>query len=165
MIHRRRIAGQLLALALATSAPILAGCGSDGLGKRYSVSGQVSYKGTPVEKGEINFVPEDGANGRAAFGVIEGGSYSLTTLSDNDGAFAGKYKVTIRSKTVDYSAAEEAVKKKGMSFSVAMPQEYAAKANREAKSNVPSKYSIPSTSTLTAEVKEQSNQINFDLTD
>ena len=165
MIPRRDLAGRLLALALATSATILAGCGSDGLGERYSVSGTVSYKGTPVEKGEINFTPDDNTKGRAAFGLIEGGSYSLTTLTEDDGAFAGKYKVTISSKNVDYSGAEAAAKKKGMANPLALPQEFVAKANRDAKTNVPAKYSLPSTSNLTAEVKEQSNTINFDLTD
>jgi hypothetical protein len=164
MIQRRGIAGRLLALTLAI-APILAGCGSDGLGKRYSVSGRVSYKDTPVEKGEINFVPEDATKGRAAFGVIEGGRYSLSTLGDRDGAFAGKYKVTITSKSVDYSAAEEYAKSKGMTKPVALPQEAVAKANRDAKSNIPAKYSLPSTSPLTAEVKEESNTFDFPLTD
>ena len=35
-------------------------CGSDdGLGKRYPVSGTVTYKDQPVPKGSISFVPDD----------------------------------------------------------------------------------------------------------
>jgi hypothetical protein len=165
MSPRVRKARTPLALLSALSLVILASCGDDGLGKRYPVYGTVTYKGAPVEKGTISFNPEDPAKGRAASGQIEQGSYTLTTLTDGDGAFAGKYKVTVTSKNVDLSGAEAAVKAKGMMNPIALPQEFVAKANREAKSNVPAKYSLPSTTTLSAEVKEESNKLDFDLTD
>ena len=71
-----------LRAALVGSMGIVAclGCGDDtGLSKRYSVSGKVTYKGEPVEKGRISFAPV-GPDGRAAGGQIENGRYSLTTL-------------------------------------------------------------------------------------
>jgi len=40
-----------------------------------------------------------------------------------------------------------------------------AKAAKNAKPLVPAKYSLADTSGLTAEVKAQSNKVNFDLTD
>ena len=55
---------------------VLASCGSDdGLGKRYPVSGTVTYNGKPLEKGEISFVAEDskaniGASGRITDGCL-----------------------------------------------------------------------------------------------
>lgn len=138
------------------------GCSNDGLGKRYAVKGTVTHKGTPVEKGEINFVPES-AEGRAASGVITNGSYYLTTLTDGDGAMAGKYKVTVTSREVDLSKAQE--KANSVGTGVALPQEFVAKAYKGAKNLIPTKYSLPSTTTLQGEVKEQSNKIDFDLTD
>jgi len=165
MFPRRGNVVRLLALVVATSATILVGCGADGLGKRFKVSGYVTYKGEPIEKGEVNFVPEDANQGRAAFGVLDKGYYSLTTLTEGDGAFAGKYKVTVTSKNVDYSEAEAFVKSKGMMNPIALPQELVSKANKNAKSNIPAKYSIASTSPLAYEVKEQSNKYDFELTD
>ena len=74
-------------------------CGGtdDGLGKRFPVSGTVTYNGKPLEKGAISFVPED-RGGIGATGSIENGSYTLSTGGNNDGARAGKYKVTITAK-------------------------------------------------------------------
>ena len=40
-----------------------------------------------------------------------------------------------------------------------------AKATKNAKNNVPEKYAKPTTSGLTAVVKEESNTFNYDLTD
>jgi major membrane immunogen (membrane-anchored lipoprotein) len=156
----------VVAFCLAMS---LGGCGSDdGLGKRYSVYGTVSYNGQPVEKGEIAFVPED-PGGRAASGVIENGSYTLSTIGNRDGALPGKYKVTVTAREVDVAKAEALFKekaKKGKDVQTSIiPKEFMTKAAKSAKNNVPVKYSAPDTSKLTAEVKEQSNSIPFELTD
>ena len=163
MIERRHSVRCLVALLGAGASLIVPACGSDDLGRRYSVSGTVTYKDEPVEKGVISFLPEDPGKGRAGSGIIESGSYSLTTHTPGDGAFPGKYKVVITSKNVDLSKAQAKVKSLGPG--VALPQDYVAKAYRKAKSNIPARYSIPSTSPLTAEVKEQPNRINFGLTD
>jgi hypothetical protein len=162
----RRISSPTLSALLATT---LLGCGSDdGLGTRYAVYGTVNYNGKPVEKGEIAFMPDNPAD-RAASGVIENGSYTLTTQSDGDGALPGKYKVTITSKDVDLEKAEALFKsqaKKGKDITTSLiPKDYMNKAAKTAKSNIPAKYSTPETSKLVAEVKEQSNNIPFDLTD
>ena len=154
-------AARLASLALSSALVLAWGCSDDGLGKRHPVSGTVTYKGASVEKGEISFVPE--GEGRAATGTISGGSYKLSTLGENDGAMPGKYKVTVQSKDLDVSAAQE--KTKALGSGVALPQDYISKAGRNAKSNVPAKYAIPDTSPLTAEVKPGSNSFNFELTD
>lgn len=136
------------------------GCGDDsGLAQRYAVSGEVKYKGEPVEKGTISFKPED-KEGRPASGQIEKGYYSLTTLTPNDGALPGKYKVTIVSKLVDTSQME-AIAKGGQFHHDAT----FLKATKTAKNLVPSKYSLDTTSGLAATVEEKSNTVNFDLTD
>ncbi len=150
------------AAALAASFTILlvVGCGDGtGLAKRYKVSGTVTYKNAPVEKGTISFAPVDPNIAQAATGQIENGSYTLTTAVEGDGALPGEYKVTVTSREVDLSAA--AGKVQGGS----MRQDDVAKANSEAKKLTPAKYELPETSGLTYTVEKRSNSANFDLTD
>lgn len=67
-----------------------AGCG-DGGGK-LGVSGTVSYKGTPVDQGSIQFLAADGKN---SFGTsIENGKYAIPA---KQGLNPGSYKVAISS--------------------------------------------------------------------
>jgi major membrane immunogen (membrane-anchored lipoprotein) len=146
---------------------VMASCGSDdGLGKRYPVSGTVTYNGQPVERGEISFISEDLKNNIGASGTITNGSYTLSTGGGNDGAQVGKYKVTITAKE-DYLAQAKAdfqkeSKQQEVSF---IPPQYIAKAEAEAKSLIPAGYGDPRTTTLKAEVKAQSNPIDFKLSD
>ena len=136
---------------------VIFGCGSDGLGKRYAVSGRVTYKGAALPSGTITFLPED-SKAKAAVGTITDGNYSLTTLSPGDGAFPGKYQVTVVSKDVDSSAVSAAPNSLNRLKKVAA-------ANLAAKSRIPAKYELPSTSGLVREVLPQSNTFDFDLTD
>jgi hypothetical protein len=136
---------------------VIFGCGGDGLGKRYPVSGRVTYKGAALAAGTITFLPE-ASQAKAAVGTITDGSYTLTTLTPGDGAFPGKYQVTIVSKDVDSSAVAAAPN------SLARIKKVAA-ANLAAKSRVPAKYELGTTSGLTREVLAQSNKFDFDLAD
>jgi len=152
----RRLAGLGLGLGLV----FVLGCGdTTGLGKRYPVSGTVTYQGKPVEKGTINFIP-DKPDGRAATGDISNGSYSLTTAESGDGALPGTYKVTVVAKEVDTSELKEIAKGGQHHHDAAF-----AKAAQGAKALVPPKYTLADTSGLTAEVKAQSNKIDFPLAD
>jgi hypothetical protein len=138
------------------------GCGDDsGLGKRYSVSGSVTYNGQPVEKGQISFVPADLNKQRAANGFIQDGRYSLTTLTPQDGALPGDYKVTIVSKEADNSQVIKTIMEKGGGAR----QAEVGKATAIAKDRVPAKYQLPETSQLTAKVEEHANTIDFELKD
>ncbi len=142
---------------------LIAGCGDDsGLAQRYPVRGTVSYKGAPLPEGTISFKPtsSDDPNARAASGVIKDGSYELTTATEGDGALPGKYAVTISSRVADFSKAEANVKGGGM-----MRQDDVAKAYKNAKKATPARYELPETSGLTYEVKAQTNQADFALTD
>jgi hypothetical protein len=69
------------------------GCSTnqDGI-DRVSVSGAVTLDGEPLKSGSITFSPK--GNGPSAGGVIEDGSYSVSTEA---GPSAGKYSVEIRS--------------------------------------------------------------------
>jgi len=142
------------------------GCGDDGLGKRYSVSGTVKYKGQPVPFGRINFVPDkpDAAATGGASGDIKDGTYTLTTLTPNDGAFPGTYFVCVEARDpVDGEKIREEVKKKGANTGI-LPPEMVGKASKNSKNHVPDKYGVPTSSPLKAEVKSSAT-LNFDLTD
>jgi len=169
MLNRTNIAHRCLALLIGPALFYTLGCSDDGMKNRYPVSGTVKYKGEPVAKGRINFVPKGGA-GHGAHGEIENGSFgSLTTLNPGDGAVAGEYKVTVDTREIDEAAAkaegEKLAKKHGMSNLAQLPPEVQAKAYAQAKSSVPAKYAGAGTSDLTATVAEGSNSFNFELKD
>lgn len=134
------------------------GCGDDdGLGKRYKVSGKVTYKGAPLTKGSVNFWPDDVAKGQAATGTIQpDGSYTLGTRGTDDGALAGKYKISITSNDVDAS-------KVGALNGGSADQVAVAKA--QGKSLIPVKYTGIDKSGLTAEVSSSNTKFDFDLKD
>jgi hypothetical protein len=158
---------RLLETALALSAVVvLSSCGTDdGFGKRYPVSGSVTYNGKPLEKGSINFFPDD-PRGMGAAGVIGNGSYALSMAGGNDGARAGKYKVTVTAKEDSTAKAkadfDKASKGTGQDF---VPRQFAANAQAKAKSLIPAGYSDVKTTTLTAEVLEKPNTLDFKLSD
>ena len=146
---------------------IMSSCGQDdGLGKRYPVSGSVTYNGNPLEKGEISFVTEDLKKNYGASGVITNGSYTLSTGGNSDGAQAGKYKVTITAKE-DYLAMAKAdfQKETKQQQSNYIPPQYIARAEAAAKSLIPAGYGDVRSTNLTAEVKAESNAIDFKLSD
>jgi hypothetical protein len=156
--------GTAVTLALSVSAVlVVAGCGGDesGLGRRYKVTGKVTYKGELVPKGTVNFIPTKPAPpvGRAATGEIKDGYYSLMTSGDNDGALPGEYNVAIISMDFDQQAAVS----KGAAI-IHQGDEAHQKAIKSAKKLVPDKYGVSETSGLKATV-DGTKTINFDLTD
>lgn len=159
--HNGSPAARLLAVAAALA--LVTGCADDGYGKRYPVSGTVTYGGKPLEKGSINFIANDAATGRNASGLIVDGNYSLTTFTPGDGALAGQYRVSIAAAETDLSEAEAVAKASG---GAALREDLVAKAAmKKSKRLIPAKYGLPDTSGLTREVKQETNTLNFDLTD
>ena len=133
-----------------------AGCGvDDGVGTRYSVSGRVSHRGKPLESGTITFIPE-GNQGRIATGSITDGRYDLSTVSPGDGAFPGKYLVTVVAKEKGDSDASPAPNSPGYLKRIAA-------STKAAKSVVPAKYQAPRTSGLARDVEPRSNRFDFEL--
>jgi hypothetical protein len=105
-----------IATALGVSAMVIVvGCSGDdsGLGRRYKVTGKVTYNGAPVAQGTVNFLPTKppAPEGRAASGQIKDGYYSLSTTGNEDGALPGEYDVTIVALDIDMSSA---VSKQGL---------------------------------------------------
>jgi hypothetical protein len=163
---RNWLARPLLAMLAATALLVLASCSQDdGFGKRYPVSGTVTYNGSPLDKAEIVFVTEDLKQNYSASGTITNGSYTLSTGGNADGAQAGKYKVTIKAKEDYVGKAQAAFQKESGTDNPKIPPYIAAKAEKTAKSLIPPGYGDPRTTTLSAEVKPEPNKIDFELSD
>lgn len=124
------------------------------------VKGKITYMGKIIDQGIIMFLPEQGP--AATANIEKDGTYILTTSRKNDGAVVGKHKVTI-----------QATKVSGGSFETPKSIE---EENQQSRSNkilvagkvtwlVPEKYSMDKSSTLTADVKNQPNIIDFDIKD
>jgi hypothetical protein len=86
-------------LATVAVAVVICGCGSGNGLTMGRVSGLVTYKGTPVELGEVLFVPDSnkGTSGVPSMGPIgKDGRYIMSTQESGDGVIAGYHKVGIR---------------------------------------------------------------------
>ena len=116
----------------------VAGCGASD--DRFSVTGQVTYKGQSLEHGSIVFVSP---KSRQVTGEIERGEIvNVTTVEPNDGIAAGEYMVGITSR-------DRSEKYKD---SMAPP------------SLIPMRYADPSTSDLKATIQpDGNNALRFDL--
>jgi hypothetical protein len=96
MSIRKWLTSTVSALGLAAA---LVGCGPGNGLTMGRVSGVVTYKGEPVEFGEVLFVPdsEKGNNGVPSMGPIgKDGRYTMSTQEAGDGVIAGYHKVAIR---------------------------------------------------------------------
>lgn len=84
------------AALLTVLATTLSGCSRTDEGPpRVAVDGQVTFRGRPVEKGSILFVPMGETQGPKTGAVIEGGRYRL---SKDRGPVIGKLRVEIRAE-------------------------------------------------------------------
>src|SRR4051794_7847652 len=149
------VARRLLATLAVSGVLVLIGCSDDGLARRYPVSGKVTFKGQPLKTGRISFVPE-APDGRGAGAEIVDGAYTLTTQEPGDGAFPGKYKVSVVVQNLDMQEIEAASKKlaeKAKAQATQIDPALVAKATRKTKHEIPEKYSSPQSSGLEAEVK------------
>jgi hypothetical protein len=105
-------------------------------------SGTVTYKGKPLEKGQIQLLPE--LEGPAAVGSIENGKFVLGTNEEGNGALPGKYRVTV------FSYKEVQSRYGGTST----------------QSVIPNKYADPEKSGLVMEIPAKGNtDIKIDLKD
>jgi hypothetical protein len=157
---------QPFAIALSVAAMVVVlGCGDDGsgLGRRYKVTGKVTYKGEPLAKGTISFLPTKPPppEGRAASGQIEDGNYSLSTTGNGDGALPGEYNISIVAIDIDMASA---IPKTGLPKIHEGDAAY-QKAVKNAKRLIPNKYNSGETSKLKATVDDSGKTFDFDLTD
>ena len=136
----------LLALAAAF---FFVGCGANGQ-RTAPVSGTVTYKGKSLPGAIVSFAPED-PSGRIAMGIADSsGQFKLGTLSTDDGAIVGKYKVTVIARGPDRPA------KPGEGSG--MPGETVP-----GDPLIPAKYFSPESSGLVQEVKSGRNTVELKL--
>jgi len=160
---------RFLATALTAVAFVaVLGCSDDGLGKRFPVTGSVTYNGQPLPKGSVTFLPDE-PTARGGTGEVKNGTYSMMTLTPGDGMFPGSYSVTVSDLTVDFATAEEDTKKKLEKMKLApvgSPDQVAvSKAYKAGKDSVPAKYAQIATSGLKFTVKPEKNTFNIELKD
>jgi hypothetical protein len=149
-----RRAGFLASVPLALA--LLTGCGRDknvpGRPPVYPASGQVVYKGQPLEGAFVSFTPTDGLTHGASGRTDAQGRFTLTTFDPGDGAPAGRYRVTV-------------TKAKAIITPDPVDPEARPPLKVEQKHLVPAKYSAPEKSGLEAEVTQSGeNEFRFELT-
>jgi hypothetical protein len=144
------------------------GCGGGDEGPvTYPVSGTITRKGSAVAEAVVSFIPD--AGGPSAVGVTDAsGRYQLTTRVKDDGAAAGKYKVTVAKYEGQQPPVTGPVK---MHADYDISNEYPAgydesKASQASSKNVlPAKYANADLSGLKADVVEGENKLDFDIKD
>jgi hypothetical protein len=126
--------GVVVAAAAAISC---AGCGqASSVGK---VHGTVTLDGQPLKSGSIVTLP---SAGRGARGLIKDGKFELGTEGDNDGAVIGVHKVAVIAREPSQGTGPEAAPGKLL---------------------VPEKYTSPTTSELSIDVKAGDNTPTLEL--
>ncbi len=84
------------ACVLGCACSFLVGCGSDGP-QVVPVQGTVNFKGQPIGKINVLFVPDQGSKGMMAEGTTdESGKFKLQTKDPGDGAMVGSYSVAFK---------------------------------------------------------------------
>jgi len=143
LTHRRSKLKTAIAGCVATV--VLAGC--DRGPQMVPVTGQVLYKGKPLEFGSVMFQPP---SGQPATGDIQpDGTFSLSTYRPGDGAVVGSHKVRI---ACYQSQSPTAVKGPGE--------------QSLGRLLIPMKYTLFDQSRLTAEVREDRTEpFIFELSD
>jgi len=121
----------------------LCGCSGSDAPSLGQVSGTITLDGKPLDHAEVLFQPE---KGRASLGETDGeGNYELAYTGTSSGALLGPHKVVITTARDAFS------------------DESGAGNDRAARPEIlPARYN--SKTTLTAEVEQGSNQIDFTLT-
>jgi hypothetical protein len=182
-----RIASFVMLSALCTLAACSPGNGLT-MGR---VSGLVTYKGEPVEMGEVLFVPDSsqGNKGVPSMGAIQkDGSYVMSTQEPGDGVIAGFHKVGIRvldptpvSKNEEPAPDANAVDAQyGMKARVLQKKAQALKMRKNRarpdaptvilganvyRFMIPKKLADPETSGLAVRISTGSNRVNFAIQD
>jgi hypothetical protein len=128
----------------------------------------VTRKGSPVEGVAVTFIPS-GGDGESAVGVTDSsGKFQLTTRSKDDGAVAGKYKVSLAKYEGQPATAGGGQMNPDLDDVNQYPEGYdESKASQlpPSKNVFPAKYSDADRSGLTADVQETDNTINFEIPD
>jgi hypothetical protein len=129
-------------LSLAVLSAAVCGCGKRNDAGRLPVSGEVTFEGKPLDKGQIRFVPT-GEKGISSGAMIVDGAYQIPA---DKGLPPGTYKIQITSAGEEQAAVEE------------LPGE----SGPPAKERIPAKYNVKSD--ITREVKSgEENRFDFEI--
>jgi hypothetical protein len=155
----------LVVVCWVTIAAVLPGCGNGrNTPKTAPVHGCVKLDGKPVDGAQVGFYCQQ-AGGRPATGKTDAeGRYLLSTFGVNDGAMLGHHTVVISKFVFDRNATGSTGMTSGNQDKFAPPSGMTNHISSEAKSALPWKYADVSQSGLTAEVKPEGGEVNFDLT-
>jgi hypothetical protein len=152
--------------ALSLSLVAFIGCGPDpNLGQ---VSGVVTYRGEPVEGATVTFLPVDGDGVLAVSKTDTNGRYVLVApvakKGVSQGAFRGKYNVTIRKLEVIPSEVDRLYEEGKITYQEL--QDRGGGGGGTSRDLLPIRYRNAPQSGLEAEVKAKTqNEFNFELVD
>jgi len=158
MSRSARVAVCLIAFAVVTT---LAGCPAevDDPDRGLAISGTVTYRGNPVKKGAIHFLPTAAGRPAASGKIADGAIKDVSTQTEGDGINAGTYRIAI---VAFDDAFLESSRKRG--FNGADPQEVARAVN-EFKPSIPARYSSVRESGLVEEISPTHREIKLELVD
>jgi hypothetical protein len=142
----------------------LAGCGSGGIAGVYPVTGTVTYQGKAVEGATVSFLNESEGRPATAITTAEG-VYELFTL-DSSGALPGNYRVVVTKTEAGPEVAPDDLgfdPVTGADLSMEQSAANAGKRPAKIKDLIPSKYSSPTSTPLSVEVKNSNNVIDLKL--
>jgi hypothetical protein len=171
---RRFVGGAVVGLSL------MAGCGPDNGLTMGRVEGKVTYRGEPIEDGQILFVPDDakGTSGVPALAKIESdGTFRLSTQDPGDGAIVGHHRVGIRGIEASDTGTAAPVPASGKEIFAARAKATRARRLRPAngkaetvtinsivyKLTTPAKIANPNESGISLEVARGSNRFAIDI--
>jgi len=160
----------LVVLALCALTSSFVGCGAKGGGSRnglVAAAGVVTYNGAPVEDAVLEFRSTEGVENSLAAGRTDAkGAFTLMTDRPDDGAFPGKYKVTVKKEVekVDGMTREEYKEKnapEGGKDEFIIPKDLIV-----VEQLLPLQYSDPENTPLEIEIPAKGNKkIAIDLKD
>jgi hypothetical protein len=170
-----------LVVLLVAAVPVGAGCSGNGL-HLAKVHGKVTYKGEPVRKGTVFFMPDEskGTVGPPAVGTITtDGSYVMSTETAGDGVIVGAHRIGITGVDDKPLSSEAGPTPEGdpQGYMKAKAKDAAAsRAGRVEKGDtftdrggvkwrylVPKKFTNPEESGIIAKVESGSNTMNFEI--
>lgn len=127
--------------------------------RHLSITGKVTYRGEPVKKGMISFLPVDPANPSATGAIADGEIKDVFTRTPGDGIRSGKYKIAIT--TFDEAFLKSVAKR---DFMGPDPVEVARAADKY-KSAIPLRYNNARMSGLTADFSTSNHSLQLELVD
>jgi len=154
-IKFRHVTDAKTALRLLILLVLLTGCNSEAGPDLVRVSGKVTLDGRPLESGIITFLPDNSrqTSGPRASGIIDkDGRYTVASPGNREGVIAGHHLVVIHCNEVSPSPDPESEY-----------QKLKAQGINPDECLVPAQYQNEKTSGLTAEVRQNTSEFNFEL--